>query len=666
MNISPRLGRIFQVLLEQEEGRTVSADDMANRIRISRRTLFRELESARRTLAPYMVQLQTRPGLALTGNREALAAALGTQPVQVLNREERQDLLLYELLRADGPQKLVVYASRFQVSEATISHDLEDLRRRLEPLGLIITRSGAIQGSEEDRRRAMSSLVHDGVEYKTVDYLDPETALEQLFRGSAILSLLDQDILKRLLALLSANREQLGLNRFEQNSYIGLVIHLVIALERIKAGDPCREQLQGLPEMEDSRQEARKLISLLEQEFGLEFPDTEVDAVALHLRGSKLNSAGGLPDEGQEEILELARCFIEGFPTADAALLGTDGQFIQGLVSHLEPTVIRLRSGLPIYNPLLKMLRTQYRELFEKTRIAAGAIEERLGVTLSEEEIGFLTMHAGACFERSGHEYRRKVKAAVVCASGIGVSALLCARLERAFASQIELEALSAMQAKETESVELFITTFDVEGLPADPLKVSPLLPASDMKRIQERLAVLQTKPAPQPSAVRNLEETLTWMEETARAVRMMQTGIGQIQTPAVYEPAALIHQAAGFLQGDPVLLEKDLWRREQLGAVVAQKEGFALFHARSKGTDRIQAAMLLPEDGAFDNGLRGVLVTVLPDGSSRPMQQLLAEINRSMGQDPGFREAVLSGSPQAAGRAVESLLARFLQNRPA
>ncbi|WP_290458177.1 helix-turn-helix domain-containing protein, partial [Faecalibaculum rodentium] len=99
-------------------------------------------------------------------------------------------------------QKLVVYAGRFQVSEATISHDLEDLRRRLEPLGLTITRNGVVQGSEEDRRKAMSGLVHEGVEYKTVDYLDPDTAMEQLFRGSAILSLPDQDILKRLLALL--------------------------------------------------------------------------------------------------------------------------------------------------------------------------------------------------------------------------------------------------------------------------------------------------------------------------------------------------------------------------------------------------------------------------------------------------------------------------------
>ncbi|WP_300957910.1 BglG family transcription antiterminator, partial [Faecalibaculum rodentium] len=222
------------------------------------------------------------------------------------------------------------------------------------------------------------------------------------------------------------------------------MIHLVIALERIRAGEPCREAMNGLPEMEDSRQEARQLISLLEAEFGLEFPDPEVDAVALHLRGSKLTSAGNRPDAHQEEILELARCFIEGFPGEQAALLGTDGQFIQGLVSHLEPTVIRLRNGLPIYNPLLKTLREQYPDLFERTRQAAGAMERRLGMRLSDEEIGFLTMHAGACFERAGQQHGRRVKAAVVCASGIGVSALLCARLEKTFGAQMDLEALSA------------------------------------------------------------------------------------------------------------------------------------------------------------------------------------------------------------------------------
>ena len=663
MNFSPRLVRIFQILLEQEEDGRISADDMAERIRISRRTLFRELESARRVLEPYGVQLKTRPGLALAGNRTALAAALMNQPVQVLNREKRQDLLLYELLRAEEAQKLVVYAGRFQVSEATISHDLEDLRRRLEPLGLTITRNGVVQGSEEDRRKAMSGLVHEGVEYKTVDYLDPDTAMEQLFRGSAILSLLDQDILKRLLALLSANRDCLGLGRFEQNSYIGLVIHLVIALERIRAGEPCRDAMHGLPEMEDSRQEARTLISLLEAEFALEFPDTEVDAVALHLRGSKLNSAGNHPDAHQEEILELARCFIEGFPGEQAALLGTDGQFIQGLVSHLEPTVIRLRNGLPIYNPLLKTLREQYPDLFERTRQAAGAMERRLGMRLSDEEIGFLTMHAGACFERAGQQHGRGVKAAVVCASGIGVSALLCARLEKTFGAQMDLEALSAPEAVSRQDVELFLTTFDVQGLPTRTLKVSPLLPAADLRQIQTELAGLQAKPARGGVQAENLEDLLVQVEETARAVRMLQTGIVRIPTGTVYDPAVLIHEAARSLQGDTEILEQDLWRREQLGAVRAPEEGFALFHARTGGTARIQAAILLPAGGQYDNGLRGVLVTVLPADHTPPMQQLLAQVNRQMGQDAGFRQVLLSGPAQAAREATDRLLADFLRH---
>ncbi|UNT94368.1 PRD domain-containing protein [Allobaculum sp. Allo2] len=180
-----------------------------------------------------------------------------------------------------------------------------------------------------------------------MDYLDPDTVLEQIFNGSAIFSLLNQDILKRILDLFSERREELGLSRYEQNSYIGLVIHLVIALERIQAGEPASERIEGLPDLEESRQEARKITSLLEDEFELTFPESEIDAIALHLRGAKVNAATGTLDHDQNEILELARQFVESFPPGDAALLSTDPQFIQGLLSHLEPTVIRLKKAFP-------------------------------------------------------------------------------------------------------------------------------------------------------------------------------------------------------------------------------------------------------------------------------------------------------------------------------
>lgn len=663
MNFTQRQIRIFRILLDLEDGQTISTKEMASRIKVSRRTLFRELETVRLILDQYNLSLVTRPGLALQGDSSLIARDLdGRQAPEALDRDERQDMLLYELLRSEEKEKLVVYAARFQVSEATISHDLEDLQKRLKQWDLKLSKDGTVSGSEESRRQAMASLLRDGVEYKTVDYLDPDTVLEQIFSGSAIFSLLNQDILRRVLDLFSSQREELGLSRFEQNSYIGLVIHLVIALDRIQSGESSGDTIEGLPDLEESRQNAAKIAALMEEEFELTFPASEIDAIALHLRGAKVNAsnAEGILDHDQNEILELARLFVESFPASDAAQLSTDPQFIQGLLSHLEPTVIRLKKGLPIYNPLLKSLKEQYGELFEKTRQAARPIEQSLGVILSDEEIGFLTMHVGACFERSGYQYRRKVRTAVVCASGIGVSALLCARLKTAFASQMELENLSLMQAKSRSDLEFFITTFRPGTLPAPFIQVSPMLPVSDLKKIQEQLALLQSQPAPSSMVQTAMDEDLQKLEEAIQAVRRLISRIPIVHS-ASQKAEELIHEAAGILEGDQKQLEADLLQREQLGPVVDQQEGFGLFHARSTGTQKPQAVVLVPQQGTFNGSLRVILVTILPEDHTKAMQEVLSELNVALAVDEQFRHTMLNGSDQERQDALNRILTGYL-----
>lgn len=663
MNFTQRQIRIFRILLDLEDGQTISTTEMASRIKVSRRTLFRELETVRLILDQYNLSLVTRPGLALQGDSSLIARDLdGRQAPEALDRDERQDMLLYELLRSEEKEKLVVYAARFQVSEATISHDLEDLQKRLKQWDLKLSKDGTVSGSEESRRQAMASLLRDGVEYKTVDYLDPDTVLEQIFSGSAIFSLLNQDILRRVLDLFSSQREELGLSRFEQNSYIGLVIHLVIALDRIQSGESSGDIIEGLPDLEESRQDAAKIAALMEEEFELTFPASEIDAIALHLRGAKVNAsnAEGILDHDQNEILELARLFVESFPASDAAQLSTDPQFIQGLLSHLEPTVIRLKKGLPIYNPLLKSLKEQYGELFEKTRQAARPIEQSLGVVLSDEEIGFLTMHVGACFERSGYQYRRKVRTAVVCASGIGVSALLCARLKTAFASQMELENLSLMQAKSRSDFEFFITTFHPGTLPAPFIQVSPMLPVSDLKKIQEQLALLQSQPAPSSMVQTAMDEDLQKLEEAVQAVRRLISRIPIVHS-ASQKAEELIHEAAGILEGDQKQLEADLLQREQLGPVVDQQEGFGLFHARSTGTQKPQAVVLVPQQGTFNGSLRVILVTILPEDHTKAMQEVLSELNVALAVDEQFRHTMLNGSDQERQDALNRILTGYL-----
>lgn len=663
MNFTQRQIRIFRILLDLEDGQTISTKEMASRIKVSRRTLFRELETVRLILDQYNLSLVTRPGLALQGDSSLIARDLdGRQAPEELDRDERQDMLLYELLRSEEKEKLVVYAARFQVSEATISHDLEDLQKRLKQWDLKLSKDGTVSGSEESRRQAMASLLRDGVEYKTVDYLDPDTVLEQIFSGSAIFSLLNQDILRRVLDLFSSQREELGLSRFEQNSYIGLVIHLVIALDRIQSGESSGDTIEGLPDLEESRQNAAKIAALMEEEFELTFPASEIDAIALHLRGAKVNAsnAEGILDHDQNEILELARLFVESFPASDAAQLSTDPQFIQGLLSHLEPTVIRLKKGLPIYNPLLKSLKEQYGELFEKTRQAARPIEQSLDVVLSDEEIGFLTMHVGACFERSGYQYRRKVRTAVVCASGIGVSALLCARLKTAFASQMELENLSLMQAKSRSDFEFFITTFHPGTLPAPFIQVSPMLPVSDLKKIQEQLALLQSQPAPSSMVQTAMDEDLQKLEEAVQAVRRLISRIPIVHS-ASQKAEELIREAAGILEGDQKQLEADLLQREQLGPVVDQQEGFGLFHARSTGTQKPQAVVLVPQQGTFNGSLRVILVTILPEDHTKAMQEVLSELNVALAVDEQFRHTMLNGSDQERQDALNRILTGYL-----
>ena len=663
MNFTQRQIRIFRILLDLEDGQTISTKEMASRIKVSRRTLFREPETVRLILDQYNLSLVTRPGLALQGDSSLIARDLdGREAPEALDRDERQDMLLYELLRSEEKEKLVVYAARFQVSEATISHDLEDLQKRLKQWDLKLSKDGTVSGSEESRRQAMASLLRDGVEYKTVDYLDPDTVLEQIFSGSAIFSLLNQDILRRVLDLFSSQREELGLSRFEQNSYIGLVIHLVIALDRIQSGESSGDTIEGLPDLEESRQNAAKIAALMEEKFELTFPASEIDAIALHLRGAKVNAsnAEGILDHDQNEILELARLFVESFPASDAAQLSTDPQFIQGLLSHLEPTVIRLKKGLPIYNPLLKSLKEQYGELFEKTRQAARPIEQSLGVVLSDEEIGFLTMHVGACFERSGYQYRRKVRTAVVCASGIGVSALLCARLKTAFASQMELENLSLMQAKSRSDFEFFITTFHPGTLPAPFIQVSPMLPVSDLKKIQEQLALLQSQPAPSSMVQTAMDEDLQKLEEAVQAVRRLISRIPIVHS-ASQKAEELIHEAAGILEGDQKQLEADLLQREQLGPVVDQQEGFGLFHARSTGTQKPQAVVLVPQQGTFNGSLRVILVTILPEDHTKAMQEVLSELNVALAVDEQFRHTMLNGSDQERQDALNRILTGYL-----
>lgn len=130
MIISSRLSKILLIMLESDD--FISADKLAEKLQISKRTIFRELSDIDYYLNAYELSLNNkqRKGYCLEGaieNKERLSEDLKTQKVDYLNKEERQNLLIFEILQENEVRKLYYYANLFQVSESTISNDLDSI-----------------------------------------------------------------------------------------------------------------------------------------------------------------------------------------------------------------------------------------------------------------------------------------------------------------------------------------------------------------------------------------------------------------------------------------------------------------------------------------------------------------------------------------------------------
>ena len=110
--------------------RVVAVKEPAEEVGVSKRTVQREMEGIS-YFPGYEVTLESKTGKGVwiegtpEEKKRLLEELKGGDSYDVSNREERRKRLVLEILKDKGLKKLFYYASQFQVSEATISSDLE-------------------------------------------------------------------------------------------------------------------------------------------------------------------------------------------------------------------------------------------------------------------------------------------------------------------------------------------------------------------------------------------------------------------------------------------------------------------------------------------------------------------------------------------------------------
>lgn len=697
MIYSSRLKKILHYTLSHRD-RYVTLDELTQLLKISRRTLFRELQNIDQDLESYDLKLiRSGAGIHIEGSEAAqdeLLCELQTQGIAYINKEERQHLLMFELLRSCEITKLLHYANMFQVSEATISNDLDLMEPWFEEHALKLIRKPGlgveVVGSECDMRSAMTILLHESLRKNNacdhVNYLDAQTLLHEIFireESGSIMRLLNQDILERILQVFHTYQHELSLDRYAQSSYIGLIIHLVIAVDRIVKKEEIVDNEQVVTMIKDdvSYLQAEKMAQYLELEFDIDIPDTEIAFIALHIRGSKITNIEyrDVKEAEVTQLTALVQDILNGYDEDIRMQLVEDEQLLHGLVTHLEPTLIRLKHHLPIYNPLLKQIKEEYQDLYAQSKRACACITERCGCAISDDEIGFITMHIGASLERNLHSTHnmRTVTIGVVCASGIGVSALLSARISKIFANSVRIIPLSMEETARGayHDCELLVSTFPVDDVDVDVYCVSPLLNADDISRLKTAITEIAEK-----------EVVTQRHDENDTALQ-----VKQIQTMCTYILEILEHVHISFHQDDvtcdeimryagdvygsdktkAALLYEALFQREQLASVIMKDYGFAMYHALSEGIDHSVIHVVYPKGACFTEGnLKDLhFVIILLDSKTKQpeKQKLMSMASRGLIEQDAYYKAIMrrdeKGMIQELGNILKEYLMTWLED---
>lgn len=688
MNLTPRLKQILLIMLEY--GDVISVQELASQIGVSKRTVQRELEYIGNSLKPYHIifESKTGKGVWLSGDEEdkkqLLEELRSGDNYDVSNREERRKRLILEILKEKGLKKLFYYSSQFQVSEATISTDLEAIEGWLNAQNLIVTRkpgSGIeVNGTEESYRKAIHTFIEENIDSKVLrEVYEPVSTslISKTIYDSAMNQVIKKDVLKRVVECLTEIKDK-RIENLTENSYVGLVLHISIAMSRILKNEFMEQKERWQEEIaeDEDYQIAAKIVETLEKEFDVIIPEIETSYICLHLKGAKHQEIEWSGKKSvsleQKELLNLVNEMIDAYDKENALLLKQDSEFIQGLLAHLQPTFVRLIHDMKIANPLLEDIKSAYPKIYEGSKRAAAVLESWIQKPVPETEIGFLTIHFGAAQVRleGKKENIRQVSIGIVCAGGIGISRLMLSKIDKIFKDRVHLETYGQNDITPyiAGKTDFFVTSILLKPMDADVLQVNPLLNDEDIEQIRQKIFHYERIPRQEQKEdlfTMQLEEINILAMQIKTILRYMD--VYKVSNDITFEELIIaISERMTPYRDQQLVIQEDIEAREKLGSQIFAEFGFALLHTRTKGVTRPSFNVFLSRDQkAFHDpylkGITVVLVILLPvDENVRINSEILGYISSMLIEDYDFLSIITEGNKEEIRAVLSDHLRKF------
>ena len=456
-----RTEQLFQIL---SGGGYFTADELAEKLGVSNKTVrntIKELEKELEGTGGF-VRVKYGSGYALECGEGRCAEELKKElfPAEPAaycpeTPDERICFLAEYLFYAENYVKMDTLSEMMYVSKRVLSDDLKKVEKIFGRHHLTIERKPGygirVEGEEFDKRLCIAELVtrRNGIVVK-----DNRQELE----------------------LVSACIEKAFRKYdFEVNGIMldSLIMHICSALERIRRGYYVdmplnRDDYEKNESLYDkARLVAEEIAKELEEVFRLDFPESEIGYISIHLSG-KADVEGALEsgnlvisEEVNSVVTEMLRSVYDAFQVD----FMEDLELRMSLCRHLVPLAIRLEHNINMRNPLLDDIKEKFTLAYAMALQASTVLNRQSGKQMTDDETGYIALAFALALQRKQTGPPKK-NILLVCASGRGSAQLLkykCMEEFGRYVGKVEVCDVNQVPNVDFEDIDYVFTTVPLQ-----------------------------------------------------------------------------------------------------------------------------------------------------------------------------------------------------------
>lgn len=459
---------------------------IAERLKISSKTVYRDLEKIESKRTDLKFDKKQSKGIKINFSKISLDT-LQNQKVMKYSIEERRIKILLKLLRNSNKYTSIeALSEKYYVGKSSIVNDLKYIKTNM--LGNILNieqgRQGTkIIGNEKDIRLKIAEIMGKYSFIVRNDYITD-------YYSERINSDTISELSLRF-GVESVQKVERIISNYEDNLpytigdlyYTNLVVHILIAIERIKNGNYIVTN-NKIGRDKSYYNVAMNIARDLEREFSVDFPNSEIYYIYQYLVST---GVGELNDEHlvdlDDNIEDIAHEFLQKINLENFARLNEDEHIYYVFKLHIRALVKRLKFNISIKNPLTKKIKKDYKALFLSVKNIA---EEILKKEISDDEIAYLTVYIQAILENN--VINKNVL--LVCHSGFGTTQFLKKRIESTFSKLNVVDTISARELSmyDLTKIDYIISTVKLSSSIKNVINVNVLLTEDDINLINKEI----------------------------------------------------------------------------------------------------------------------------------------------------------------------------------